>query len=103
MQQPTVNISVGQTPQQAPFPKPNNGLVLGILCLLFCCLPFGIFSVVKASQVDKLYDSGDYYGAKEAASTAKKLAIWGAVAGFVFYVVYIIAMVSGSMASMNYF
>ena len=37
---------------------PDNNLVWGILVTLFCCLPLGIVSIVKASQVSGLWAQG---------------------------------------------
>ena len=51
--------------------KPSNYLVPAILSLLCCCLPFGIVSVVYATQVDSKWNSGDYAGAQQAAGSAK--------------------------------
>lgn len=51
--------------------KPSNYFVPAILSLICCCLPFGIVSVVYASQVDSKWDSGDRDGARKAAGSAK--------------------------------
>lgn len=51
--------------------KPSNYFVPAILSLLCCCLPFGIVSVVYASQVDSKWNSGDHDGARQAAGSAK--------------------------------
>ena len=34
--------------------QPSSHLALAILVTIFCCLPFGIVSIVKASQVSGL-------------------------------------------------
>ena len=83
----------------APGPKPDNYLVWAILSTLFCCLPLGIASIVFAAQVDGKYNSGDYAGARESSEKAKKFATWGAIAGVVvavLYLVLIVAVASGS-------
>ena len=49
----------GLPPAGAP---PNNNLVLGILVTIFCCLPFGIVSIVKSTSVSKLWATGDFAG-----------------------------------------
>lgn len=36
-------------------PKPDNNLVLAIICTICCCLPLGIVGIVKASKVNGLY------------------------------------------------
>ncbi len=55
--------------------KPDTGLVWGILTTLFCCLPFGIVSIVKATQVDTYWAMGNYDEAYAAASSARKWAL----------------------------
>ena len=80
-------------------PKPDNYLVWAILSTLFCCLPLGIASIVFAAQVDGKYNSGDYAGAVDASAKAKKFAMWGAIAGIVvtvLYVLFIVVAVAGS-------
>ena len=49
--------------QQPNGPKPDNNLVWGILATVLCCLPFGIVSIVKASKVDGLWNSGQFAAA----------------------------------------
>jgi hypothetical protein len=72
---------VNPTPQPAPAKQTDTtALVIGILVTIFCCLPFGIVSIVKAVQGD--------------AEGAKKWGIIGAVTGLVVLVVYIIAAVA---------
>lgn len=61
----------GWNPPVVPPSKPNNYLALAILSTIFCCLPFGIVSIVFASKVDNLWNIGDYNGAMEAARKAK--------------------------------
>lgn len=84
--------------QGASGPKPPNYLVWAILSTLFCCLPLGIASIVFAAQVDGKYNSGDYAGAQESSAKAKKFATWGAIAGLVLAVLYVllIVVVAGS-------
>ena len=56
-------------PQQAP-----NYLVQAILVTIFCCLPFGIVSVVFAAQVNGKLAAGDYAGAVDSSNKAKTFA-----------------------------
>lgn len=72
-----------------PFP-PSNNLVWAILTTLFCCLPFGIMSIINSCKVDSLYNAGDYAGAVERANQAKKWAKWALIAGIVQYVILVI-------------
>jgi hypothetical protein len=53
-----------------PSPPPNY-LVQAILTTLFCCLPFGIVSIVFAAQVNSKFSAGDVAGAVNASSRAK--------------------------------
>lgn len=76
-------------------PKPANYLVWAILSIFFCCLPFGIVSVVYASKVDSLWNTGDYIGAERAASKARLWFWWAFGIGLalnLFWVVYYIAV-----------
>lgn len=34
--------------------KADNNMIWAILCTLFCCLPFGIVSIINAAKVDGL-------------------------------------------------
>jgi hypothetical protein len=81
-------------PQGAGFPvgaPPANYLAGAILVTLFCCLPAGIVAIVKAGQVNGLWQNGDYAGA-QAASVAAKKWIWISVAlGIVGAVLYVAA------------
>ncbi len=69
---------------------PDNNLVWGILVTIFCCLPFGIVSIVKATQVSGLWAQGQFQAAQTAADEAKKWATWGAIAGAVVLVIYLV-------------
>jgi hypothetical protein len=91
----------GPVPGGAP---PDNNLVWGILVTVLCgCgLPLGIVSIVKATQVSGLWASGQYAAAQKSADDAKKFAIWGAIAGIVFAVLYVIVVFAiGGFASMS--
>lgn len=73
---------------QAP---PNNNLVWAILSTFLCCLPTGIYAIIKASEVNSKWIAGDKAGAIESADQAKKWAIYGAIAGPIVYLLYIFA------------
>jgi len=77
--------------------KPDNFLVWGILTTILCCLPFGIVSIVYASKVDGLYHNGQFDDAKNAASNAKTWAIVSASIGFVFAIIYVLAMAAAGL------
>ncbi|HET8766244.1 CD225/dispanin family protein [Phycicoccus sp. M110.8] len=62
---------------------PPNYLVWAILSTIFCCLPFGIASIVFAAQVNGKWNSGDHAGAQDSSAKAKRFAIIAAVVGVV--------------------
>lgn len=55
----------------------NNHLLLAILTTLFCCIPFGIVSIVYAVQSNSAMMMGDTYMAQLKADKAK---FWGLLA-----------------------
>lgn len=59
-----------ETPE-APPPHVPNHLVWAILVTIFCCLPFGIVSIVYAAQVDGKLARGDVEGTRQASQNAK--------------------------------
>jgi hypothetical protein len=63
-------------PQQAP----SNNLVWGILTTIFCCLPFGIVSIVYAAKVDSQWAMGQY---DLAIDSSKKARTWAIVSAAV--------------------
>lgn len=80
----------GSGGQGGPTGQPDNNLVWGILVTVLCCLPLGIVSIVKATQVSGLWGQGRYAEAQKSADDAKKFAMWGAIAGVVVGVIYLI-------------
>ena len=70
-----------------------------ILSTVLCCLPLGIASIVFAAQVNGKYQAGDLAGAQEASRKAKQFAIWGAVAGIVVAVLYLLVIIALSAGS----
>ena len=76
--------------------KPDNHLVWAILTTLLCCLPLGIVSIIKATEVDSLWAQGRYDEANRASAEAKKWALIGAglaAAAIVLYLLFIGGMV----------
>ena len=71
-----------------------NYLVQSILATLFCCLPFGIVSIVFAAQANTKKGEGDIAGAMEAAGKAKTWAWVSFAAGLVVGVLYILLVVA---------
>lgn len=90
-----------ETPPAPPPPAygqggtpPPNYLVWAILTTIFCCLPLGIVSIVFAAQVNSKFAVGDFAGAQASSRKAKLWAIWSAVAGVVFIVLYVIFFIA---------
>ena len=84
-----------QQPYGARPPMPDTYMVWAVLVTVFCCLPFGIVSIVKASQVSSLYNQGRYQEAVAASEAAKKWAIWSAIAGVVISIIVIVLQIVG--------
>src|SRR5881397_3328153 len=57
--------------QQYPPGAVPNYLVQAILVTLFCCIPFGIVSIVYAAQVNDKLMRWDYAGAVDSSQKAK--------------------------------
>ena len=97
-QPPTYQPQPSYGPQQpygARPPMPDTYMVWAVLVTVFCCLPFGIVSIVKASQVSSLYSQGRYQESVAASEAAKKWAIWSAVAGVVISIIVIVLQIVG--------
>ncbi len=86
-QQPYVQAY--QQPQQRPI-KPSSNMVWAILTTILCCLPTGVYAIIRASKVDGLYASGEYEEAESAANDAKKWSIIGVVLAVIGWIVYIV-------------
>jgi Interferon-induced transmembrane protein len=83
--------------QPPPGKQPGTHLVFAILTTLFCCLPLGIVSIVKASQISGLWAQGNYAGAQAASDSARKWAMWSAVVGIAAIVIYGILIAVGAV------
>jgi hypothetical protein len=80
---------------------PDNNLVWAILSTVLCCLPLGVVAIVKSTQVSGLWTQGRFAEAQKAADDAKKFAMWGAIAGVVVAVLWVIIVVIGGVAGMS--
>ena len=87
-------------PQGTP---PPNYLVWAILSTILCgCgFPLGIASIVFSTQVNSKWAMGDVAGAQAASQKAKNFAIWAAVVGLAFAVLYAILIAVG-FANFNF-
>lgn len=74
-------------------PKPDSHLVWAILTTIFCCLPFGVVSIVYASKVDSAWRMGQQMEAEESSRKAKNWAWASALSALAVWVIYIIAIV----------
>ena len=83
---------MAQTTQQPIIPpvRPKNWLVEAILLTIFCCLPFGIVSIIFAAQVNSKYDTGDYDGSLRSSREAGKWVKIGFFSGLGIWVLYLI-------------
>lgn len=80
---------------------PDNNLVWAILATVFCCLPLGIVAIIKSTQVSGLWAQGQHAEAQRAADDAKKFAMWAAIAGVIFGVIWIFIQVVVGVSFMN--
>lgn len=86
------------TPPTPPTPKPENWLIWAILSTVLCCLPLGVVSIIYATKVDNLWNSGQQEEAIKASNMARLfffLALGGGVLAL------IIGFISG-LASMMF-
>ncbi len=82
---------------QGQVPVPNY-LVQAILTTLFCCLPFGIVSIVYAAQVNGKVAAGDRAGALESSRKAKTWAWVALGTGLVLIFGYVFLSVVAGLA-----
>jgi hypothetical protein len=97
---PRADMPPPQQPEaQVSYPPPHaqvlvpNYLVPAILTTLFCCLPFGIVSIVYAAQVNGKLEAGDRAGALESSRKAKMWAWISFGTGLVLIVGYVLVTV----------
>lgn len=83
------NLQEQQLTSPTPM-KPDNNMVLAIVCTVCCCLPLGIVGIIKASKVNGLYLAKQYEAAALAAQEAKKWSIIGIVVGLVIQIIYMV-------------
>lgn len=69
-------------------PKPNNYMALAIFTTVCCCLPAGIYAIIRAMKVNDYYLMKQYDAATLAANDAKKWSIIGIVVSVVITISY---------------
>jgi predicted secreted protein len=87
-------------PQSAQASVPNY-LVQAILTTIFCCLPFGIVSIVYAAQVNGKVAAGDHAGALQSSRSARMWAWIAFAAGLVAGVGYLLLVFLGVIAEIG--
>jgi hypothetical protein len=83
-------------------PAPDNHLVKAILTMLFCCLPFGIVSLVYATKVEGLWAQGEKELAHKAANDANKWANIGIGCGIAWVVIYSIILFASAYLGLGF-
>lgn len=78
--------------QPALPPMPDNYLALAIISTIFCCLPFGVVSIVYATQVESLYLQGRYEEAVDKSNKAFKWAIAAAATIVAIVMLYVLIL-----------
>ena len=70
-------------------PRPKTWLASSILTTIFCCLPFGVAAIVFSSQVESMYQLGNYEMAEHKSAQARKMVLWGFGLGLTLIVAYV--------------
>jgi len=86
------------SPAYSNLPAPDNFLVQAILVTLCCCLPFGIASIVYASQVNSKVLAGDMAGAHESAGKARFWFWWALGVGLPVQILLVLVQIAAGFA-----
>jgi len=84
--------------QQQQLP-PSNYLAFAIITTILCCLPFGIVSIIFASQVNSKWAAGDFAGAQSSSRNAKTWAWVSFAIGILGFVIFLIATLALGMTA----
>lgn len=98
-------VACGEILQQiqqvgVPVPSVPTYLAQAILVTLFCCVPFGIVSIVYAAQVNGKLASGDYAGAVEISKKARTWCWLSFGIGLVAVVIWLFFVIIGVLSEM---
>lgn len=74
----------------------DNHLAKAILVTIFCCIPFGIVSIVNAASVNGKLQAGDIAGARLASDKADTWANWAIGSGLLIGLIWFFAIVANS-------
>lgn len=87
------NAMIGQT---------KNYLAFAIFTTVCCCLPTGIYAVIRASKANAFFTSGQTNLGYQAADDAKKWSIIGLIIGVVIWILNALMYIMGfaSLASL---
>lgn len=77
-------------------PRPTSYLVWAILATVFCCLPFGIVSIVYAAKVDNAYNMGLIAESYRLSKNARTWMIVSAVVGFISGLSYFLIVIAAA-------
>ena len=88
-----VQVAVGVAQPGAPLQASVGTLVGSILVTMFCCLPFGIVSIVYACKANSAAGIGNRALMESAQRTAVGWIIASVASGAVFFVLYIALVV----------
>ena len=88
------NVGGSRGSMPPPQPKPDNNLIWAILSTVLCCLPLGIVSIISATKVDSLWNSGQHAAAIAEAKKAKHWAIYAAIGAVVVWIIYFLVFLS---------
>lgn len=89
------NNNSQQPYQEVYYDAPDSHMIWAILSTLFCCLPFGIVAVIKASQVNSNWNAGNYDLAEDASDSAKSWCWASTICGLIVNGLYIALQVLG--------
>ena len=79
--------------------KVNTWLIPSILATVFCCLPFGIVSIIYAVGANDALAQGNFALAKDKAAAAKKWFFVALICGILSQVLCVIVWVIGVCAT----
>jgi hypothetical protein len=72
-------------------------MVWAVLSTILCCIPTGIYAIIRASKVNELWAMGQFDESRKAAKDAATWSIIGAVLSLVFGFIYGIMLVVADM------